>query len=103
MNYAYEVAAGAAWLDENRPGWVSRIDLDELDMRDNWSCILGQEWMATACPVWRTPFHMALQEWPGLEGEAMGFDVSGYVDDIESDFEGLTEVWRELIKERRAA
>ena len=36
------VAAGATLLDEKRPDWVDRIDLDSLDMASPWCCILGQ-------------------------------------------------------------
>lgn len=36
------VEAGAAWLDENKPGWVDQIDLDRLDMYERPDCILGQ-------------------------------------------------------------
>lgn len=40
---AERVAAGAAWLDEHRPGWVDRIDLETLDLGDCANCIVGQE------------------------------------------------------------
>lgn len=36
------VSEGAQWMDENRPGWYERINLDELDMRRGDRCILGQ-------------------------------------------------------------
>lgn len=39
---AARVAAGAAWLDENRPGWEGSIDLETLDMQNSCRCILGQ-------------------------------------------------------------
>lgn len=36
------VAAGAAWLDRTRPGWVDEVDLDRLEMTECKSCVLGQ-------------------------------------------------------------
>lgn len=36
------VAAGAAWLDENEPGWEGRIDLADLDLANSCRCVLGQ-------------------------------------------------------------
>lgn len=36
------VESGAAWLDEHRPGWVDRINLDRLIMSSKCGCILGQ-------------------------------------------------------------
>lgn len=39
---AERVAAGAAWLDQNRPGWDDRIDLTRLILSSPCQCILGQ-------------------------------------------------------------
>ena len=36
------VEKGARFLDENEPGWVDKINLDELDMGNCTCCILGQ-------------------------------------------------------------
>jgi hypothetical protein len=36
------VAAGAAWLNEVDPGWISRIDLDNLDVASVRRCVCGQ-------------------------------------------------------------
>ena len=37
-----EVAAGAAWLDEEYPGWEGRIDFSNLDILYCEKCIIGQ-------------------------------------------------------------
>lgn len=37
-----EVAAGAAWLDKEFPGWEREIDLGTLDLEHCQSCICGQ-------------------------------------------------------------
>lgn len=36
------VQRGIAWLDENVPNWVSRIDLTIFNMRSAYACVLGQ-------------------------------------------------------------
>lgn len=41
---APRVEAGAKLLDERRPGWAMRIDLDRLDMERSCNCVLGQEY-----------------------------------------------------------
>jgi hypothetical protein len=41
-DYADCAAAGARFLDERRPGWAGRIDLDRLALIDECDCILGQ-------------------------------------------------------------
>lgn len=43
-DYTERVAAGAALLDEKRPGWWQRIDLSTLRMENGCACILGQEY-----------------------------------------------------------
>lgn len=36
------VAAGAAVLDHDTPGWAQNIDLDQLDMTHGSKCVIGQ-------------------------------------------------------------
>jgi hypothetical protein len=36
------VVRGAAFLDEQRPGWAAKINLRTLDLEDCGKCILGQ-------------------------------------------------------------
>lgn len=38
-----EVQRGVALLDERRPGWDSRIDLDRLNLASSVDCVLGLE------------------------------------------------------------
>ena len=37
-----QVARGAAWLDERKPGWENLVDIDKLVMSDSDNCIAGQ-------------------------------------------------------------
>lgn len=93
---AERVAAGVAWLDAKAPGWIDRVDLDELQMASTCSCVLGQL------------FHGYYYA-PITLGEAMlcGFDTELDVEDAESaaraskEFVALTDEWRRVITERR--
>ena len=38
------VAAGAALLDRERPGWWEEVDTERLDMASECDCVLGQVW-----------------------------------------------------------
>lgn len=44
MSITDRVAAGAAALDEVRPGWREEIDVDLLDVASILDCPLGQLW-----------------------------------------------------------
>ena len=39
---AERVLRGAAWLDENHPGWENNLDLSKLEMSQCDWCVLGQ-------------------------------------------------------------
>lgn len=41
-NWIANVVRGAAWLDDNFPGWERKIDLSILDINVGDSCICGQ-------------------------------------------------------------
>ena len=107
------VAAGAALLDEKRPGWWQRIDTDTLDMGETCGCILGQTYEANGRS---TPFDMGCVD---LFGSKLG--VYGWVADDgwdaatehgfslgpqayeESEWAELRAAWVALIEARRAA
>jgi hypothetical protein len=87
---AERVAAGAAWLDANRPGWVERIDLETLDLGDPCRCIVGQlnvQWGG-----------LKIADDPRWHAASLGFDTwlaEGY------EYSALTAAWRQLIIARR--
>jgi hypothetical protein len=88
---AERVAAGAAWLDEREPGWIDRIDLDTLDLRDCTRCVGGQlagEYLA----------FLRRHNLDSLDAQPLGFTLMG----SGADFAPLTAAWRELIATRRA-
>jgi hypothetical protein len=87
------VEAGAAWLDERRPGWWKRTDLDALDIDDCTRCVLAQEWG----DYFKAP--IALDD-----AIARGFDseYSAGTEEYALDVKELGAAWIDLIERRRA-
>ncbi len=83
------VAAGAAWLDANEPGWERRIDLATLEVADGCRCVLAQ-----IMPEHRFYRILARLGLPGSRAIAYGFATD------RGDWEALDETWVALIKER---
>jgi hypothetical protein len=84
------VARGAAWLDEQRPGWVDEIDLHDLALASPCRCILGQIFGDFDDVKMRGPM-------------ARGFNA--YKSDYDGEmreFGELEREWRRVITERRA-
>lgn len=101
--------AGAAWLDEHRPGWWQRINLDTLDLGEPCRCVLGQEFAPDVDPDGRdlvvaNGYQLAvakLRDGPPA-AFALGFTITGARAYEELSWETLTAAWRELILARRA-
>jgi hypothetical protein len=94
--YAEAVARGMALLDEKRPGWIDRIDLDTLVMHDPRHCVVGQEFRDDIedDEVYTDGLIALGIGTPGGE-EKFGFD--GW------DCDALEAEWRRAITERRSA
>jgi hypothetical protein len=96
-----EVAAGAAWLDENFPGWEREIDLGTLDMNDCQACICGQSLRQVAKEAGA---HSGYDHAKALNADDWG---TGYFWAENHGFTcrdgkwyALEELWSNLIKER---
>jgi hypothetical protein len=98
---AERVAAGAEWLDVNRPGWVDRINLETLNLSSPCRCILGQE-LGDYCEA---PYELI--GWPSDDDDErddsraveLGFNIPSSW--MEYDYEALTAEWRRYIEARR--
>lgn len=85
------VTAGAKLLDEKCPGWVQRIDLDNLIMASCHQCVLGQLYQN----YWNGCDKLGLS--PDMYPDAYGFccnSLANYCD--------LRVAWTDLIIERLA-
>lgn len=101
------IDAGVAWLDDNVPDWLDRIDLARLDLSSECACVLGQTFAHVAEPCGRTGFDAvtskrftAVPTLAATVAGAYGFD--GIAVDGRVDWGALTDAWRERIASLRA-
>lgn len=115
------VAAGAAWLDTNVPGWLDLMNLDRLKLDSDCHCILGQTFgdYFRAPLIEDVPAEDDLDACAEYDGEAwpLGFQssiiarivLSGFrlgraaVKAADSEYAELEAEWRRLILARREA
>jgi hypothetical protein len=98
------VAAGAAWLDANRPGWWQRINLATLDLTLGCGCILGQldgNFYDAPEVIQASTIH-ALKEFAAPLGFLADTDNEERLSEWE-EYAALTAAWRTLIQARRNA
>lgn len=95
---AREVTAGAAWLDENFPGWERKIDLGSLDLRSCSECMCGQNLRDLARELGMLSGYDYVSRWYGFRWtQEHGFSLL-----FDEDWDELERLWVELIKERFA-
>ena len=107
---AERVAAGAAWLDTNEPGWVTRMSLPDFDISSPCDCVFGQ--VFDPGPGRGTGFTVGLRKFIHPDEVCgLGFDIyndehserkrfeSGY--DPEDDYDELQAEWEKLITDRQ--
>lgn len=85
---------GAAWLDEQRPGWAERVDTDTLNMSDGACCVFGQLDGSAAAGADAVAWWYN-DGWAWMHEH--GFYISG---GNQEDYDRLTDEWRGLIRER---
>src|SRR5437764_14197069 len=91
------VAAGAAFLDQEIPGWDRLIDLDRLDIGSGCRCVLGQINRNEDNPALSYDLGMTVL---GLDDRDSGtLGVNG----DRRDLYALTDEWRAVIAARREA
>lgn len=91
------VNRGAAYLDENDPGWYRRVKLTKLDMRSTCDCVLGQLDGGIYVAVAKRGLTWEQAGRLGFDGPAgCGLDV---VDEL---YDRLDVLWRDAIRQRRA-
>lgn len=91
-----EVANGAAWLDENYPGWESRIDFGSFSIVECEHCIIGQ----TVCDFLEISMDNRSEFFYGLDvswRRDHGFDM---LDWNKQRKQAIELAWTTLIKER---
>jgi hypothetical protein len=100
------VSAGAAWLDEHRPDWWQRIDLDTLDLREPCYCVLGQEYAAEVDldghGLCCNGYQLAVARMDDHHPAELGFSADLHLAESVEFWDQLADAWRELILARRA-
>lgn len=106
---AERVAAGAALLDEHRPGWDRvGVSLDGLDMADCHDCVLGQMFGHYSHAFRRFNADWTIANGILVDGQAMPLGFAAYTEDdgtdaeVDAEYAELTAAWRTLIETRRA-
>lgn len=89
------VANGAAWLDENRPGWLGDIDVNRIDISSGCNCILGQAFGHYS----DSPEEARWDD--GFIAADRGFIAAGVHSLVADDEEALADEWRRVISARR--
>lgn len=99
MTREQQVAAGAEWLDAERPGWELLIDLGRLNLASGWDCVCGQVFVGLVEDGFVSGYEGAhktlFPEQTAVWSEAHGFyslTITGKSD--------LQVAWTALIKER---
>jgi hypothetical protein len=96
--YAGRVREGVRLLDEQNPGWDSRIDLARLDMRQCGNCILGQlygeydQGLNKLCLMSASDVFVARYGFTVFPSQVM----------LKYPFRRLTWAWTKLVGERQA-
>lgn len=98
------VKKGAAWLDENHPGWEQRIDLSKLHMNRCESCVIGQAvgkyWAVTIEAARNAEYDGGGDVWAAEHG----FDVAGFDHDddytMSNSYRALETEWSEVVRDR---
>jgi hypothetical protein len=98
------VAAGAEWMDANAPGWMASIDLNLLDVKSPFKCVLGQVFHRNSNDT--AGYFYAVDTMLGNEtGVAVGLGFQTAAAERVDRYEELlllTQVWRQYITAKRA-
>lgn len=97
FDFTAEIAAGVAWLDDQRPGWRGEVNAERLDMRMPNDCVLGQlysnYWQAVGVRSAYSPNIVMRHE----EAAERGFTITGKHSDPKTMWEKLTMQWKEVL------
>lgn len=94
--YTERIERGAALLDELRPGWRTKVDVEALDVGDCQSCVLGQ---ILGDYAQRGRIGLEVRADAAEHGFALSFHE--VTRGGREPYVALTEEWREYIRESR--
>ena len=94
------VERGAALLDERKPGWDRKVDLEKLDLYSPCNCVLGQVYGDRLSHYDGYGYNRGLRL---LELHYQGSKLHGFTAMPNGYHGNLTAAWRRLIEKRRGA
>jgi hypothetical protein len=82
------VAEGAQFLSLTLPTWRSRVDLNMLDMRNNYTCVIAQVYIRDfhECEGKCSPFHYGMQRLFKLQIPYEDIIASEYIDRLSYEY-----------------
>jgi hypothetical protein len=89
-DFTARVRAGAALLDEKKPGWLEKIRPAELNITDQHQCVLGQVFGCYGSGLEALSLHTGT-------ACSYGFDASGSVGTFDSPASQLQRAWLALL------
>jgi hypothetical protein len=99
---AERVAAGAAFLDEQEPGWDKRVDPNQLDIGASCKCPLGQLHGSYSDGLLSTGILDLYGTSADIDHGFMWASRDRF-EDVRAEIFVLTAEWKRVITERRAA
>lgn len=111
--YQARVKKGIAWLDSIKKTWYKDIELHNLAMDDSMTCVIGQvfgEYMLAIADGYSEEYNVlnmmnTIKKSKRLTNEkaqSYGFNIIGYEDDTQDDWDILTYAWRCAIMKKLA-
>lgn len=130
MDFRPRIARGMEWLDQERPGWLDRIDMARLDVGCPCNCLLGQEFdlelprnqriervnhawdflsdgydcgLHYAASLYNLASNTSAVEWAVQHGFSIEPELTSlfYEGDVDVSYGVLTDQWREAILARQ--
>lgn len=95
------VAAGVAFLDRQVPGWVDRIDVDNLNVASPVNCVLGQLYGMYSSGISALGLDQDQAAALGFQVEVTGDSFSDFVRALVAsaeEYPALTDEWRRVIE-----
>lgn len=102
-NFSEEIERGLAWLDEHAPEWITKVDVETLDINDPYRCVLGQVFAeATGDSRFTSGYSYALYTfWSGKTDAFTPSVALGFTAPATHRGPTLTTQWVHAIKQRR--
>lgn len=97
IEYDKRVDRGIKWLNKNKPGWLTKINLKKLDLGDINVCVVGQTFKETFGEVVDDD-NGKMTDDQAISRGFMETDNSNYDEDSSDNYDLLTAIWFEKIK-----